>query len=232
VTSQPIHQAQAQVKPRLRCLACLRPQSACLCRWVIPVAHQVEVLILQHPLEADNPKGSARLLHLCLPRSRLVTGEVFTDQDLFVVPGAAQAAGKPRRSVLLYPDMPQDRALGIAAPPPLPPECLREPSSLRLIVLDGTWRKSRKMLYLNPVLQSLPRLSLQGLPPSSCRIRKAHQPDQLSTLEATCAALMRLEGDVDKFQPLLTAFDGFVAQQLGYLPIRNAVGSSAKPCSG
>ena len=41
----------------------------------MPVAHQLEVLILQHPLEATNPKGSARLLHLCLPGSRLYIGE-------------------------------------------------------------------------------------------------------------------------------------------------------------
>ena len=208
-------------KRRQRCATCLRPTSACICAWVTPVAHQVEVLILQHPLEANHPKGSARLLHLCLPHSRLLTGEVFTDQDLFVAPAAsAQAAGKPRRSLLLYPDMQQDRALGIAAPPALPPEALLAPASLRLVVLDGTWRKSRKMLHLNPVLQSLPRLSLQGLPPSSYRIRKAHRPSQLSTLEATCSALMQLEGDAEKFQALLTAFDGFVTQQMSYRPSR------------
>lgn len=174
------------------------------------MVHAVEVVILQHSMEADNPKGSARLLHLCLPGSRLLTGEVFADETLL--------AGKLRHTLLLYPDMPQDRALGIAAPPVLFEETLWEPSSLRLLVLDGTWRKSRKMLYLNPVLQHLPRLSLQGLPSSRYRIRKAHQPDQLSTLEATCAALMQLEGDAEKFQPLLTAFDGFVAQQLAHRP--------------
>lgn len=170
------------------------------------------MLILQHPLEAGNPKGTARLLHLCLPHSRLLVGEVFADEALL--------AAAPRRTLLLYPDMPQDRALGIAAPPALPPEALHEPARLRLIVIDGTWRKSRKMLHLNPVLQHLPRLSLQGVPPSRYHLRKAHQPDQLSTLEATCAALMQLEGEADKFQPLLTAFDGFVAQQIGYLPSR------------
>ncbi|OOG42243.1 tRNA-uridine aminocarboxypropyltransferase [Polaromonas sp. A23] len=202
---------------RARCASCLRPQGACICAWVTPVAHEVDVLILQHPMEADNPKGSARLLHLCLPHSRLLTGEVFTDHELFGAPSAsAEAKGKVRQSLLLYPDMPQDRALGIAAPPVLPAEASQEPASLRLLVLDGTWRKSRKMLYLNPALQHLPRLSLQGLPPSRYRIRKARQPDQLSTLEATCAALMQLEGDAEKFQPLLTAFDNFVAQQLAY----------------
>ena len=35
-------------------------------------------------------------------------------------------------------------------------------------------------------------------------------------MAAACAALMQLEGSVEKFQPVLAAFDGFVAQQLGY----------------
>jgi DTW domain-containing protein YfiP len=186
------------------------------------VAHEVEVLILQHPLEVDHPKGSARLLHLSLPHSRLLTGEVFADAALLAAPfeAAGTAAGTPRYNLLLYPAMPQDQALGVPAPPALPAGWLREPSRLRLIVLDGTWRKSRKMLYLSPPLQQLPRLSLQESTPSSYRIRKAHRPDQLSTLEATCAALAQLEGHAEKFQPLLAAFDGFVAQQLSYFSNR------------
>ena len=203
---------------RTRCVNCGRPQPACLCAWVTPVAHEVEVLILQHPLEVDHPKGSARLLHLSLPRSRLVTGEVFADAALLVAPFAlaGAVAGAPRHNLLLYPDMPQDQALGVPAPPAVPTGWLREPARLRLIVLDGTWRKSRKMLYLSPPLQALPRLSLQDPAASSYRIRKAHRPDQLSTLEATCAALAQLEGHTEKFQPLLTAFDGFVTQQMDW----------------
>ena len=177
------------------------------------------MLILQHPLEVHHPKGSARLLHLSLPHSRLLTGEVFADAALLSAPfeAAGAVAGTPRRNLLLYPDMPQDQAVGVPAPPALPAAWLREPAKLRLIVLDGTWRKSRKMLYLSPPLQALPRLSLQDLLPSRYSIRKAHRPDQLSTLEATCAALAQLEGHAEKFQPLLTAFDSFVKQQLGYL---------------
>ncbi len=207
---------------RPRCAACGRPQSACLCAWVTPVAHEVEVLILQHPLEVHHPKGSARLLHLSLLRSRLLTGEVFVDPDLLAAPFEATGAvaGAPRHNLLLYPDSPQDLSLGMPAPPALPAGWLREPARLRLIVLDGTWRKSRKMLCLSPPLQTLPRLSLQSPAASSYRIRKAHRPDQLSTLEATCAALAQLEGGADSFQPLLAAFDGFVAQQLGYFSNR------------
>ena len=205
---------------RLTCATCMRPQSNCICQWIAPVAHRVEVIILQHPQEVANAKGSARLLHLSLPHSRLVTGEVFAAQTLQTLLSAPLypgfAAHSPRHAILLYPDTLQGGALGMQASPVLAPALLREPSRLRLIVVDGTWRKSRKMLYLNPLLQQLPRLSLRDMPATRYRIRKAHRPDQLSTLEATCAALMQLEASVERFQPLLTAFDGFVAQQAGY----------------
>lgn len=188
------------------------------------MAHQVEVVVLQHPLEVAQAKGSARLLHLSLPHSALVTGEVFDEAALQALisaplPGPLAAnvsQDTPACTILLYPDSPQHQALGLPAPPVLDPERLRAASQLRLIVLDGTWRKSRKMLYLNPLLHQLPRLALQDMPASHYRIRKAHKPDQLSTLEATCAALAQLEGSADRFAPLLAAFDGFVAQQAGY----------------
>ena len=195
---------------RARCPACLRAAASCICRWIAPVDHAVQVLILQHPLEVHNAKGSARLLHLSLPNSRLLTGEQFAPAAL-----AELLAGK--HNVLLYPDTPGDRSLGIAPPPALDPATLQDPAQLQLVVLDGTWRKSRKMLYVNPLLQQLPRLPLRDMPASHYLIRKAHAPDQLSTLEATCYALMQLEQDALRCVPLITAFDGFVAQQLSYV---------------
>jgi DTW domain-containing protein YfiP len=185
---------------RAICQACLRPANACICQWVRPVQHEVEVLILQHPLEVNHAKGTARLLHMSLPRSRLVTGEVF-DERLF----------EGRRHVLLYPDTPQ---VGLPSVESLSPVDVADTNGLCLVVLDGTWRKSLKMLHLNPALQKMPRMSLKDLPASNYRIRKARKPHQLSTLEATCAALGQLEGDVGKFQPLLGAFDCFVAEQI------------------
>ncbi|MGK5014303.1 tRNA-uridine aminocarboxypropyltransferase [Janthinobacterium sp. HLS12-2] len=200
----------AETAKRARCPSCLRAESSCICRWITPVAHAVDVLILQHPLEVHNAKGSARLLHLSLPNSRMLTGEQFAPDTL-----AALLADK--HAVLLYPDTPGDRSLGIAPPPALDPATLLDPARLQLVVLDATWRKSRKMVYLNPRLQQLPRLPLRDTPASHYLIRKAHAPDQLSTLEATCYALMQLEQDAPRFVPLITAFDGFVAQQLSYV---------------
>ncbi|HEY1150012.1 MAG TPA: tRNA-uridine aminocarboxypropyltransferase [Pseudoduganella sp.] len=182
------------------CPNCLRPQATCICRFVAPVRSVADVLILQHPMEVANAKNSGRLLHLSLPGSKLEVGETFD----------ALATGG-RRAVLLYPETPGDRSLGIAPPPPFDESWRAE--ELVLVVLDATWRKSRKMLYLNPALQAMPRLPLRGTPPSHYLIRKAHKPDQLSTLEATAYALAQLEGDEHRYDPLIAAFDNFVAQQ-------------------
>ena len=171
------------------------------------MAHATEVLILQHPLEVDHAKNSARLLHLSLPNSQMLVGEAFDAHCLHA------ALAVPKYAVLLYPQtavLPQDRA------PEPDPVRLADAAQVRLVVLDGTWRKSRKMLHRSPLLQGLPRLELEGVPASNYRIRKAHKPGQLSTLEACCAALAQLERRAETFQPLLQAFDGFVAQQLAY----------------
>jgi len=191
---------------RPKCATCLRPAATCICHWAAPVAGTVEVLILQHPMEVENAKGSARLLHLCLAGSRIEVGEQFDESAL-----RAMLCANGRQPVLLYPDTPGDRSLGIAPPPPF--DCALAPSAIRLVVLDATWCKSRKMLYLNPALQVLPRLPLRDTPPSHYLIRKAHAPDQLSTLEATCYALAQLEGDQHRYDRVIAAFDGFVAQQ-------------------
>lgn len=189
---------------RPRCPACLRALRACICRWIVPTAHEAEVLILQHPDEVYAAKGTARLLHLSLVRSRIEIGESFPEAAL-----RAWLHG-PQRPLLLYPDTPH------ILPPPPPLALPAAPSALRLVVLDATWRKSLKMLFANPLLQALPRVALHHPPPSAYAIRKAHRPGQLATLEATCHALSQLEDAPGRYEPLLHAFEGFVAQQRAF----------------
>lgn len=208
---------------RALCATCLRPQRTCICLWITPTEHDVEVLFLQHPLEIDNAKGSARLLHLSLARSHIITGEVFAEDELralLYAPFPHQQGSDQRQKtiqpLLLYPDTSEDGNIATRSALPLPPD--NTAIQYRLVVLDGTWRKSRKMLYLNPLLQQLPRLPLSDPPASHYRIRKAHKPDQLSTYEATCYALMQLENETEKYLPLLRAFDSFVEQIGSYDP--------------
>ena len=180
---------------RLRCATCALPARTCVCALVAPVRNDVDVLVLQHPDEQHEAKNSARLLRLSLARCRVVVGETFDllallDRD---VSGVA----------LLYPS---DTSPGV----PRSPDAL----PTRLVVLDGTWRKSLRMLHANPLLQSLPRWNISSARPSRyAALRKARVPSQLSTLEAACAALADIEQAPARYEPLLDAFDRFVADR-------------------
>jgi DTW domain-containing protein YfiP len=208
----------AQAHVRARCAQCLRPARTCLCALVQAVPCRVQLLVLQHTDEVLQSKGTGRLLHLCLPASRLAVGEAFDDKDLQALLHAPwQPGDEARQPVLLYPDTPHGDQLGLAQPAPWPEATPAQ--GLRLVVLDATWRKSRKMLYLNPALQALPRLALTHLPPSCYgQLRKAHAPGQLSTLEAAACALEQLDAEGPSMQPLHDALQGLLHQHAAHRP--------------
>lgn len=182
---------------RARCAHCGLPARTCICALVTRVDNEVDVLVLQHPREAREAKGSVRLLGLALARCRVVVGEAFEPAELRELLGGDVSA-----SALLYPHDGLDT-----------PARSNSVQVRRLVVLDGTWRKSVRMLNANPLLQSLPRYSLTPTEPARYAVlRKAAAVSQLSTLEATCAALAELEAAPARYQPLLDAFEGFVAQ--------------------
>ena len=181
---------------RSRCCVCALPSSTCLCALVPRVSNEVEVLLLQHPHEVHEAKGSARLLRLSLARCRVAVGEAFDPAALLDL-----LDGNVSGSALLYPEV-------TVRGTPAQPSAAR-PN--RLIVLDGTWRKSLRMLHANPLLQALPRWPLKPtVLPRYGLFRKARLPTQLSTLEATCAALADIEAAPARYEPLLDAFGRFV----------------------
>lgn len=207
----------ADIPPRSLCPDCRLPQRSCICRWRVRIRPRVELLVLQHPLEAGNAKNSVRLLQLCLARSHVAIGERFPPEALAALLHGdlpESEAHEARQPLLLYPETP-----GLP-PSSIPDALLSDPGRLRLVALDGTWRKSRRLFDANPMLAALPRLALQAPPPSRYRIRRARRADQLSTLEAVCHALALLEGDAARYAPLLAAFDGFIAQRMAFVPDR------------
>lgn len=156
------------------------------------------MLILQHPEEASQAKNTGLLLSRCLTRVQLQVGDIVPP-----VADSADTAGM----VLLYPDLTTDASQ--PAPTPWPAEGVHT-----LVVLDATWRKSRRMIHQNPWLARLPRLSLTATPPSRYAIRRAHDVDQRSTLEACALALAQLDGlHPDRYEPLWAAMDAFVQLQ-------------------
>ena len=185
---------------RPQCPRCALPLRTCVCALVTRVANQVDVLVLQHPHEAAEAKGSARLLWLGLARCRVVVGEAFEPAALLSL-----LDGDVSGSVLLYPADTQRRLQ-----PPGSRDLVLRPA--RLVVLDATWRKSAGMLRAHALLQSLPRWTVEPAAPARYgALRKARRPGQLSTLEAACAALAQIEGAPARYAPLLDAFGRFVA---------------------
>ena len=181
---------------RARCERCLRPENHCLCALIPALDSRTRVLILQHPSEVNHALNTARLAALGLRNAQLVVGEVFEDlPTLLSMPGY--------QARLLFPGEGAEAlvATGETSLPTL------------LVVPDGTWRKARKLLHLNPLLAALPRVTLSDAPISRYRLRKAPGPDALSTLEAVVHALHTLEPH-SSFEALLKPFDALIEGQI------------------
>ncbi len=220
---------ESQPIKRQSCRHCLRPKNACICQHICATNNQISLIILQHPIEINEPKNTARLLHLCLKNSHIHVGEQFS--DAFFSPRELSAEPNTQiYDVLLYPETQEEKSLGILTPLHLDRNSVktgdkststtptRLSNNIRLWVIDATWRKSRKMLYLNPSLQKMPRLTLINCPATIYSIRRAHSENQLSTLEASCYALAQLEQGAVDYTPVLKTFANFVEQQKMFIP--------------
>ncbi|HEY9278688.1 MAG TPA: tRNA-uridine aminocarboxypropyltransferase [Eoetvoesiella sp.] len=184
-------------KSRPLCKRCQRPTSHCLCAHVSTVANRTQVLILQHPTEYRHALNTGRLAAMGLQRAQVLVGEHFPQLDAIVMAAAPV--------FLLFPG--ED-----AVTPQALAGCPDQKTAL-LIVPDGTWRKARKILYANPILASLPRLSLEAGAPSRYRLRQTSEPAAVSTIEAVVRTLTALEPDQD-FSPVLAPFEALIERQI------------------
>ena len=181
---------------RPQCPRCLRPATHCLCALIPSLDSRTRILLLQHPSEVNHALNTARLAALGLNNAQLVVGEVFDDLATLLSPPGYQAR-------LLFP---ADDAEPLQTYTP-------SDQPLLLVVPDGTWRKARKLLHLNPLLAGLPRVTLAGERVSRYRLRKAPGPGALSTVEAIVQALQVLEAPAS-FDALLKPFDALIEGQI------------------
>ncbi|KAF1067145.1 MAG: hypothetical protein GAK45_01747 [Pseudomonas citronellolis] len=179
---------------RAQCPRCERPASHCLCALIPHLHNRTRVLLLQHPSEAGHALNTARLAALGLANAELRIGEDFSDLDLSGVD-----------AWLLFPGE-QALVLDALAARPAPQPRL-------LVVPDGTWRKARKLLHLNPNLAALPRVVLPAGLQSRYRLRKAPAEGALSTIEAVAHALNALDAP-HTFDELLRPFDALIDRQI------------------
>lgn len=188
--------------PRELCAICERPVAVCYCSALVQIANKIKVVLILHPLEQKHPFNTGRIAQLCLSNCELIIAESFSEKAL------ENLLSKP--SALLYPSLdwlPETEELNGQSL-----DNTANPKIEQLIVIDASWRKSKKILHLHPPLQNLPRLSLSGGLTSNYQIRKTSMEDGLSTIESIVEALQILEPEGD-FKPMLKPFEKMVALQ-------------------
>jgi DTW domain-containing protein YfiP len=96
------------------------------------------------------------------------------------------------------------------------------------VVLDGTWRKTQRMLLTSPDLQALNKLQFMTDLPSRYRLRKASDAHMLSTLEAiahTLAALTAIDPQskepVMQYHGLLRVLDDYMTLHTRFVPAQH-----------
>lgn len=192
------------------CEKCGKATKACICRWIQQLDAKTELWILQHPSEVKRAIGTARILTLSLPSAKLWVGEDFSQHEeinqLLSEPG--------RQAWVVYPG---EEAVPISSL--VGAEQTQGTITKRtLILLDGTWKKAYKMWQLSANLQQLPTVALDNADQGNYRIRKSPKSIGVSTVEAGYLALTALEGDDDKFAPLLEAFNQMIEFQIQQMP--------------
>ncbi len=171
-----------------RCKRCWLRVEFCICA-ELPVVHpQTEVVFVRHLREAQKSTGTVRIATLAMPTAKVVE---FAD-DAGPPNAELEAMGE---GYVLFPAEP-------CAPWPTGPV-------KRLVVLDGTWRQTRKMFKKLPAIANWPRLALPGVPEVKLRLRETSFESGRSTLEALADALQVLEGEAVA-KPLHEAHDLYI----------------------
>lgn len=174
---------QMEIKPpRTNCYKCMRPLSACICKYTNPIQTNIRFIILMHPMEYKKEKtGTGRMTKLQLENSEIIVGVDFTNNK-----GVNEIlTNEKSSSFLLYPgkdnfNLSLRKSSEISA---------FIPSSSHIFLLDGTWSCARKMLKLSKNLQKLKRVSFDNKIKSKFIIKQQPVPLCLSTIESVYTVL-------------------------------------------
>lgn len=187
---------------RQLCTHCNRSKKTCLCKHVEIVSTPVKIIILQHPNESSHALNTANLAALCIPEIEIWVSDNFSTYE----PLTELLKTGP---YLLFPTETAENLDDIKENVIL--------SKRTFLVLDGTWRKCRRIYYSTAGLQKLRCVQFLNPPTSNYRIRKTPGESALSTIESIAELLGILESDREKFKPLHHIFQKMVDQQIEFM---------------
>jgi DTW domain-containing protein len=200
---------------RITCNICYRPELLCYCSVIKPIDNRIKITIIQHPTEQKHPFNTGRIIDLCLTNSELIVKKSLSTLDLDSILSIP--------SVLLYPDMawlPDVEKLTLTLDNSLPQVATAEKNEFvksikQVIIIDATWRKSKRIMFQHQRLQHLPRINLIGSLETNYRVRKGSEIGGLNSIESCFHSLSFLEPE-SNFANLLTTFEKMVSLQLNH----------------
>lgn len=180
------------------CQQCSYPLVTCICDFIKPFSHKTKVVVLQHPSEVNNAKNTVRLFSLVSDNVEVYIGE--SESDFLQLKQELMA--NIQSCVLLYPETNTDSGIMDNTAP----QVTNTTNVSHLVVIDGTWKKAKKLLLLNPWLLKLNKVSIDNIE-SVYKIRQTSQTNSLSSIEAIAYGLKKIEQtDV---QPLIQLLNNF-----------------------
>lgn len=159
---------------QVRCGACGLPPRHCVCDELPSIETRTRVLIVMHAVEAVRSTNTGRLVARMLPRASVRLRGALD--------AAPEAAPEGRRLVLF----PADDAR------PLRGDDASD--DLVLVVPDGTWAQTRRIVRRDPAARGAEIVALPTLCESCYGLRRSVREGAVCTLEAVAAALGVLEG--------------------------------------
>ncbi len=167
---------------RLTCTGCDFILSRCMCETLLPIHNQTELIILQHPSEKKHALNTVRLMIKSFKKISVFLGEHFNESnELKNILASNNVA-------LIFPS---NQSLSLNN------ETARNTKITHLILIDGPWKKAKKIYYGSSILHSLPCYRLNPSEKTKYKIRSSKFEDSLSTLEASIEALKIIEPSLD-----------------------------------
>lgn len=180
---------------RTYCKNCNKVLDACYCEKIHKFENQIKLIILQHPSETNHALNSARIAHLSFLNSELFIGEDFSQHEKL------NHILKTNTCYLLFPGNGNQKV-----------ESISFEENMALIVIDGTWKKAKKIFFSSTNLHQINQIEFSNHYESRYKIRKEPKKSYLSTLEAVTFALEHIEQK--NYSEVFEAFDFMITYQI------------------
>jgi DTW domain-containing protein len=184
-----------------RCPTCKINIPLCICSALRPFNIQSAVSLIVHVRELKLTSNSAQFIQLMLPQNSqtFIRGKVFED---FTANDIIAREGRP---LFLYP---HEDAIELNS------HFLKEyPGPYHLIVPDGNWHQARKVRKREEAFQKMMSVKLPAGITAEYQLRKAPQPEWVSTYESVAHALGVIEGEKVRDE-LMSFFRAWVQRTL------------------